>query len=121
MTIQEFIQQNIPDYDKRSTDIALRVEKILNSNMTSRQKIEHYSGLWSKLFLEASQWNKAENILPGKNEFVLCKMKHSSGYVAGYIYLKGGIPTIATKPNFEFEDLGDYEVSHWKYFEECTE
>ena len=44
MTIQEFIQQYMPDYDKRITDIALRVEKILNSNMASRQKIVHFSG-----------------------------------------------------------------------------
>lgn len=53
MTIQEFLQQNLPDYDKRSTDIALRVEKILNSNMTSRQKMNRVSAIYDVLFNEA--------------------------------------------------------------------
>lgn len=53
MTIQEFLQQNLPDYDKRSTDIALRVEKIINSNMTSRQKMDKVSAIYDKLFSEA--------------------------------------------------------------------
>lgn len=64
MTIQEFIQQNIPDYDKRSTDIALRVEKILNSKLTSVQKMNRVSDIYDVLFNEAFEEYRDNLIAP---------------------------------------------------------
>lgn len=51
--------------------------------------------------------------LPLENQRVLCRMKSNEQIVSGYLYKKDGKVCVATDPNFEFEDYGDYEATHW--------
>ena len=51
--------------------------------------------------------------LPLENQLVLCRMKSNEQIVSGYLYKKDGKVCVATDPNFEFEDYGDYEATHW--------
>lgn len=59
------------------------------------------------------QWISVEEALPDENEEVLCMMKSNHAIVSGYIYKENGIATVATSPDFEFEDYGDYEAVAW--------
>ncbi len=51
--------------------------------------------------------------LPLESLCVLCRMKSNGQIVSGYLYRKDGKVCVATDPNFEFEDYGGYEATHW--------
>lgn len=59
-----------------------------------------------------------EALPPDESTKVICMMKSNGEFVSGYIYLNNGVPTIETNPAFEFEDYGNYEVTHWMYIPE---
>lgn len=59
----------------------------------------------------------AEYVVRGIHDEVLVKMKSNGAIVSGYIYYdsSSGKYKVATSPDFEFEDYGDYEVESWCY------
>lgn len=59
-----------------------------------------------------------EALPPDESTKVICLMKSNGEFVSGYIYLNNRVPTIETNPAFEFEDYGNYEVTHWMYIPE---
>lgn len=61
-----------------------------------------------------SSWINVKEQLPDEQEMVLCMMKSNNAIVSGYITVPSGHkPTVLTAPNFEFEDLMDYEPIAW--------
>ena len=61
----------------------------------------------------ANMCTQVQDELPSEDTKVICMMKSNNELVSGYIYLNNGKATIATSPDFEFEDNGNYEVTHW--------
>lgn len=63
---------------------------------------------------EQSSWINVKEQLPDEQKMVLCMMKSNNAIVSGYITVPSGHkPTVLTAPNFEFEDLMDYEPIAW--------
>ncbi len=61
-----------------------------------------------------SSWINVKEQLPDEQKMVLCMMKSNNAIVSGYITVPSGHkPTVLTAPNFEFEDLMDYEPIAW--------
>ena len=54
-----------------------------------------------------------EERLPLESLCVLCRMKSNGQIVSGYLYKKDGKVCVATDANFEFEDYGGDEATHW--------
>lgn len=63
---------------------------------------------------EQSPWVSVKEHLPDEQEMVLCMMKSNNAIVSGYIVTPSNHkPTVLTAPDFEFEDLMDYEPIAW--------
>ena len=62
---------------------------------------------------EATRMIPIEERLPLESQCVLCRMKSNGQIVSGYLYKKDGKVCVATDPDFEFEDYGGYEATHW--------
>ena len=66
-----------------------------------------------KAFRDAMRMIPVEERLPLESLRVLCRMKSNGQIVSGYLCRKDGKVCVATDPNFEFEDYGNYEATHW--------
>lgn len=51
--------------------------------------------------------------VPPFEQKVVCRMKSNGELVSGYVHKKDGVAFIATESGFEFEDYGNYEITHW--------
>ena len=51
--------------------------------------------------------------VPPFEQKVICRMKSNGEMVSGYVYKKDGVAFVATESGFEFEDYGNYEITHW--------
>lgn len=58
---------------------------------------------------ECPAWHDVSDEEFPKDKKVLCRMKSNGAIVSGYIYKEKGKYKVATSPDFEFEDRGDYE------------
>jgi len=59
--------------------------------------------------------------VPPFEQKVICRMKSNGEMVSGYVYKKDGVAFVATESGFEFEDNGNYEITHWYPMPEVKE
>ena len=59
--------------------------------------------------------------VPPFEQKVICRMKSNGEMVSGYVYKKDGVAFVATESGFEFEDYGNYEITHWYPMPEVKE
>lgn len=59
--------------------------------------------------------------VPPFEQKVICRMKSNGEMVSGYVYKKDGVTFVATESGFEFEDYGNYEITHWYPMPEVKE
>ena len=64
--------------------------------------------------MKSSDWISVEERLPKEELKVLCMMKSNGQIVSGYLYKQNGKICVATDADFEFEDYGGYEATHWQ-------
>ena len=72
--------------------------------------------------LQQSTWVSVKDGLPHSDKMVLCQMKSNNAIVSGYITrCLGDKPQVLTAPDFEFDDLMDYEPIAWMPIPDCEE
>lgn len=71
---------------------------------------------------QQSTWVSVKDRLPHIDKMVLCQMKSNNAIVSGYITrCLGDKPQVLTAPDFEFDDLMDYEPIAWMPIPDCED
>lgn len=71
---------------------------------------------------QQSTWVSVKDRLPHSDKMVLCQMKSNNAIVSGYITrCLGDKLQVLTAPDFEFDDLMDYEPITWMPIPDCEE
>lgn len=91
-----------------------RMESCINGQICGMRRAMELIGL-----LKDSPSSRQPRMIPAKwhvppfEQKVICRMKSNGEMVSGYVYKKDGVAFVATESGFEFEDYGNYEITHW--------